>query len=200
MIAPAGTDRPRARARALPGLGHTLSLIRDPLSFLSRLPAQGDLVVMRLGSQRVVMVCDPALTYQLLVDDRTFDKGGPLYDRIREVSGDNLVTCPHGQHRRLRKLCQPSFSSERLAGYGATMSAVAQSTAAGWHEGQVLDVVRELTALVARATASTRQAPGCSRPWPASSPAAARTPPITAICSTPCYPPVTTKARRASGH
>ncbi len=137
---------------ALPGLGHTLSLIRDPLGFLSRLPAQGDMVVMRLGPQRVVMVCDARLTYQLLVDDRTFDKGGPLYDRIREVSGDNLVTCPHGQHRRLRKLCQPSFSSDRLAGYGATMSAVAQDTAAGWHEGQVLAVVREMTAMVARAT------------------------------------------------
>jgi cytochrome P450 len=110
------------------------------------------MVVMRLGSQRMVMVCDPQLTYQLLVEDRTFDKGGPLFDRIREASGDNLVTCLHGQHRRLRRLCQPSFSSERLAGYGATMSAVAQSTAAGWREGQVLQVVREMTALVARAT------------------------------------------------
>jgi hypothetical protein len=90
---------------ALPGLGHTLSLVRDPLGFLSRLPAQGDLVAIRLGSQRVVVVCDPKLTYQLLVEDRTFDKGGPLFDRIREVTGDNLVTCPHGQHRRLRRLC-----------------------------------------------------------------------------------------------
>lgn len=137
---------------ALPGLGHTLSMIRDPLGFVSGLPAQGDMVVMRLGSQRVVMVCDPHLTYQLLVEDRTFDKGGPLFDRVREVSGDNLVTCPHSQHRRLRRLCQPSFSSERLAGYGATMSAVAQSTTAGWHEGQVLEVVREMTSLVGRAT------------------------------------------------
>jgi cytochrome P450 len=32
------------------------------------------------------------------------------------------------------------------------MSAVAESTAAGWREGQVLQVVREMTALVARAT------------------------------------------------
>src|SRR5262245_48456164 len=110
------------------------------------------MVVIRLGSQRMVMVCDPRLTYQLLVEDRTFDKGGPLFDRIKEVSGDNLVTCPHGQHRRLRRLCQPSFSSERLAGYGATMSAVAESAAAGWREGQVLQVVREMTGLVARAT------------------------------------------------
>lgn len=137
---------------ALPGLGHTLSMVRDPLGFVSRLPAQGDMVLIRLGSQRMVMVCDPQLTYQLLVEDRTFDKGGPLFDRIREASGDNLVTCLHSQHRRLRRLCQPSFSSERLAGYAATMSAAAQSTAAGWRQGQVLDVVREMTALVARAT------------------------------------------------
>lgn len=127
-------------------------MIRDPLGFVSGLAAQGDMVVMRLGSQRVTMVTDPQLTYQLLVEDRTFDKGGPLFDRVREVSGDNLVTCPHGQHRRLRRLCQPSFSSERLIGYGATMSAVAQSTTAGWRDGQVLEVVREMTSLVARAT------------------------------------------------
>lgn len=137
---------------ALPGLGHTLSLVRNPLGFVSRLPAQGDMVAMRLGTQRVVMVCNPQLTYELLVEDRTFDKGGPLFDRIREVSGDNIVTCPHAQHRRLRRLCQPSFSSERLASYGATMSVAAQGTAAGWREGQELDVVREMTALVARAT------------------------------------------------
>jgi cytochrome P450 len=129
-----------------------LSLVRDPLGFVSALPAQGDMVVIRLGSQRMVMVCDPQLTYQLLVDDRTFDKGGPLFDRIREVSGDNLVTCPHHEHRRLRRLCQPSFSSERLAGYGSTMSAVAQGVVAGWRDGQVLHVVREMTALVVRAT------------------------------------------------
>lgn len=137
---------------ALPGLGHTLSLVRDPLGFVSKLPAQGDMVVIRLGSQRMIMVCDPRLTYQMLVEDRTFDRGGLFFDRIKEVSGDNLVTCPHSQHRRLRRLCQPSFSSERLAGYGATMSAVAQSTVTGWREGQVLAVVREMTALVARAT------------------------------------------------
>jgi cytochrome P450 len=110
------------------------------------------MVVIWLGSQRMVMVCDPRLTYQLLVDDRTFDKGGSFFDRIKEVSGDNVVTCPHSQHRRLRRLCQPSFSPERLAGYGATMSAEAQSAAVRWREGQVLAVVREMTALVARAT------------------------------------------------
>lgn len=139
-------------AGALPGLGHTLSLIRDPLGFVSGLAAQGDMVVIQLGSQRMVMVCDPRLTYQMLVDDRTFDKGGSFFDRIKEVSGDNIVTCPHSQHRRLRRLCQPSFSPERLAGYGATMSAVAENVAAGWREGQVLQVVREMTALVTRAT------------------------------------------------
>ncbi len=137
---------------ALPGIGHSLSLARDPLGFLTRLPAQGDLVTVRLGSRQVVMVCEPKLTYRLLVEDRTFDKGGPLFDRIREVSGENIVTCPHGQHRRLRRLCQPSFTAERLTGYAATMSEVARSTAAGWRDGQVLDVVREMTALVARAS------------------------------------------------
>jgi hypothetical protein len=49
-------------AGALPLLGHSLPLLRDPLAFISTLPAKGGLVELRVGSRPMVMVCDPALT------------------------------------------------------------------------------------------------------------------------------------------
>ncbi|MGA4844257.1 beta-ketoacyl synthase N-terminal-like domain-containing protein [Streptomyces sp. G45] len=79
---------------AVPLLGHVPALLRDPLRFVASLPACGDLVRLQLGTRPLVMVCDPGLTRRMLLDDRVFDKGGPLYERLRDVLGNGLGTCP----------------------------------------------------------------------------------------------------------
>ncbi|MGW3209020.1 hypothetical protein [Streptomyces sp. NPDC001135] len=80
----------------------------------SSLPAGGDLVWVRVSPWRAV-VCDPELTRRALVDDRTFDKGGVFYDRVREVVDDGVLTCPHRDHRRQRCLVQLAFRPTQLA-------------------------------------------------------------------------------------
>jgi hypothetical protein len=78
----------------LPVVGHTLSLWRDPWAFLTSLSAlDSGLVRIRLGPWTVVVVCDADLTHQVLSNDRTFDKGGPLFDVERKMLGDNVI--PH---------------------------------------------------------------------------------------------------------
>jgi cytochrome P450 len=131
--------------RSVPLLGHLLVLLRDPLEFLTSLPAHGDLVQIRLGPAAAIVVSDPELTRQVLIDDRTFDKGGPLFSRLREVLGDGLATCPHSRHRRQRRLVQPSFHHQRLPGYAKTMTANIDAVTSSWHDGQILDVQEELT-------------------------------------------------------
>ncbi|KOG89534.1 cytochrome P450 [Streptomyces varsoviensis] len=128
---------------ALPGLGHGLHLARDPLAFLSSLPAHGDLVWVGLGPHRVLMVCDPALTRQVLLDMRTFDKGGPFFDRIREVVGSGVGTCPADEHARLRRQCQPAFHPDRMPAYARLMAESAARVTAGWKHGEVIDVARQ---------------------------------------------------------
>ncbi|MGA4837393.1 cytochrome P450 [Streptomyces sp. G45] len=135
---------------ALPVVGHGLRMVRDPLAFLSSLPAHGDLVRVGLGPHRVVMVCTPALTRQVLLDTTTFDKGGPLYDRLRELLGSGLATCPAREHRRLRRLSQPSFQPDRMAVYARAMSELAADLAASWRHGQVIDAARESNRLTTR--------------------------------------------------
>ena len=88
---------------ALPLLGHLVRLLRDPLGFVRSLPERGDLVRIRLGPLEAIMVCDPGLIRHVLLDDRTFDKGGPVFDRAREAIGNGLGNCPHSDHRRQRR-------------------------------------------------------------------------------------------------
>ncbi len=141
---------------ALPLLGHTLALLRDPLRFLSSLPEHGDLVRIRLGLGLAIVICDPGLTRQVLLDGRTFDKGGPLFDKASEVLGDGLGTCPLAEHRRQRRLTQPAFHQARLPGYAQTMSDQCEAVTGGLAgNGQVIEALPEMTALTIRVTAAT---------------------------------------------
>ncbi|WP_438296213.1 cytochrome P450 [Streptomyces sp. HUAS TT7] len=131
-------------AGALPLVGHTLRILREPLAFLASLPAQGDLVRVRVGPLTAIVVCDPGLTRTVLLDDATFDRGGPFYDRVRESMGESGVgTCLHARHRRLRRLIQPAFHGSRLPGYAAAMSAAIGERVGAWRDGQALDVTAE---------------------------------------------------------
>jgi cytochrome P450 len=135
---------------ALPVIGHALPLLRSPLEFLRGLPAHGDVVQIRLGSRRVAIVCDPQLTHTVLVQDRIFDKGGPLYERAREIIGNGVVTCPSSEHRRQRRLMQPAFHHARLPFYAQVMSDRITAVIDGWRDGQVLDVVKEMQSITSR--------------------------------------------------
>ncbi|HEX4811871.1 MAG TPA: cytochrome P450, partial [Nonomuraea sp.] len=139
----------------VPFLGHAMSLLRDPLAFLESMPAFGDLVRLRLGPLEAILVCEPALTRQVLLDDRTFDKGGPLFDRAQEVFGVGLASCPHSLHRRQRRLAQPTFQPGRFPAYARTMTAQIAAVVDGWHDGQILDVPAEMAALTMRIALET---------------------------------------------
>ncbi|MCC2277725.1 cytochrome P450 [Streptomyces sp. ET3-23] len=139
----------------VPVLGHAPALLHNPLAFLASLPGHGDLLRIRAGTGTVVMVCDPVLTRQVLADDRTFDKGGPVLNRAREMAGDGLGTCPHERHRRLRRLCQPSFRHDRFPAYAAAVTASVDATARSWHDGQIIDPRPETHGAMARAAVET---------------------------------------------
>ncbi|MER7763113.1 cytochrome P450 [Streptomyces sp. NPDC097619] len=147
--APQPPSLPRAPGR-VPLLGHMIPLALDPLGFLAALPRRGDVVEIRLGPVRAVVVCDPALTHGVLTDDKTFDKGGELIERLREVIGDGLGLCPHDRHRRQRRLAQPAFHHERMPGYADRMAEHAADVTGAWRPGQDLDVYAEMTGLTTR--------------------------------------------------
>ena len=133
-----------------PLIGHGIAFYRRPLEFLNSLPAHGDLVELRLGPQRAWMVCHPELTDQVLKNPHTFDKGGPLYDRLRTLLGDGVGTCRHQVHRRQRRLLQPGFRKARVAEQTALMGEEVESVCREWRTGQEIDISATMLTLSAR--------------------------------------------------
>src|SRR5262249_46152969 len=140
---------------AWPLVGHTLSLLYDPLGFVTSLPAHGDLVRIRIGPFEAIMVCAPELVRQVLLNDRVFDKDGPIFARPRAASGDGLATSPPGPHRRQPRLAQPCFHPARLPDYAEVMTKHIATIPASWRDGQVLDVLPEMMTLTARTAVET---------------------------------------------
>jgi cytochrome P450 len=148
-------DGPARVPGALPLVGHVVPLLRDPLAFVRSLAAYGDLVEVRLGPVKTVIVCTPELTRRVLLDDRTFDKGGPVFGRFREIAGNGLVSCPHADHRRQRRLLQPAFRHARLAGYATVMAEQITAGVGSWQDGRIIDVTAEMQMIAGRSGVAT---------------------------------------------
>ncbi|MFF4410819.1 cytochrome P450 [Streptomyces sp. NPDC001404] len=142
-------------AGLMPFFGHLLQLRKGLLHFMESLPAQGDLVQIQFGPWKAHVVCDSALVDQMLRNDRTFDKGGPMFEKLRSVAGNGLVTCPYRDHRRQRRLLQPLFHRDRLPAYAQVMSEQITAVLDTWQDGQSIPVSAEMHRLAARVVART---------------------------------------------
>jgi cytochrome P450 len=140
---------------AAPLLGHLPRLLRDPMGYLDSLGERGGLFTVRLGPKKMVVVCDPTLTHEVLVADEVFDKGGPLFEAGLRTLPSGIGMVPHSSHRRIRKLIQPSFTRVRVAGYGEIMSERITAAVAGWRDGAELDVNAEMVAITSRVLLAT---------------------------------------------
>jgi cytochrome P450 len=134
----------------LPVLGHVVPLRRAPLEFLTSLSQHGDLVKIGLGRQPAYMVCHQDLVTQVLRDPRTFDWGGPFYDKTKLLMGNTLGNCPYRDHKRLRRLAQPSFRLNRIASYSSVMREELEAEMDTWRPGAVVEVNDALHAATAR--------------------------------------------------
>ncbi len=142
-------------AGALPGVGHLVPMMRDPLGFLGRAHEQGPLVRVQAGPATALLVCDLELTRQVLLAPRVFDKGGVFFNRFSDVVGNGLGTCPYAEHRRQRRLAQPAFHPSRLPGYADVMTRRIEEMSAGWHDGGVIEVAPEMLRLSVRIAVET---------------------------------------------
>ena len=146
MNAPATPAMSIGRAPGrLPFVGHARQLLFRPLEFLKSQRDRGDIVVFHPGPQRAYLVNNPELVHQMLTTHRRdFVKGGPLFEATRIAGGDGLINSDGDLHRRQRRLIQPVFHPERMPGYVAIMGDVAGATSESWHDGQSLDINREM--------------------------------------------------------
>jgi cytochrome P450 len=121
---------------------------RDPLAFFVDLArTYGDVVAYRMGGDQMFFLNAPHLVRDVLVtNNRLFMKGRGL-QRSKRLLGEGLLTSEDPIHLRQRRLMQPAFHKERIAGYGTTMVAYADRMRRTWRDGETLDVAQEMMRL-----------------------------------------------------
>jgi cytochrome P450 len=134
--------------KGLPVVGHLFAFRRDPIGLLQRLARDyGDLVYFRVGPQDVFLLNHPESIQNVLVThQRNFMKGRGL-ERAKVFLGEGLLTSEGEFHRRQRRLAQPAFHKQRVAGYGTIMAEYAVRTREHWQEGATVDVAQEMMRL-----------------------------------------------------
>jgi cytochrome P450 len=126
-------------------VGHLLQFRRDRLGLLTRAAReQGDMVRLRLGPYRPLLVCHPDLVRDVLVTHQRAYRKGPVLQRARVVLGEGLLTSEGDEHRRQRLLLNRAFHPGRMARYAEVMVAEAERTAGRWRAGRPLDVHAEM--------------------------------------------------------
>jgi cytochrome P450 len=129
--------------------GQTLvSFRRDPLLFLHQLTIRyGSVSSFRIGPQLLVLINDPeAIRDVLVTNQRAFRKGRGL-ERTKPLLGEGLLTSEGEVHLEQRRLAQPAFHRERIAGYGRTMVDWAARSRDRWADGETIDLAAEMMRL-----------------------------------------------------
>lgn len=141
-----------------PGMWATYRRLRaTPLSafpvFLTELEREyGSVVTFRVPWRRFYFLNDPAAIKALLVTQQHAFVKSEGTRAMRELLGDGLVTSEEPLHRRMRRVVQPAFHRERIAGYAQTMRDYAQA----WQPPQgVFDMHAQMMELTLRIASKT---------------------------------------------
>lgn len=131
----------------LPLVGHLLSYARDPLAFFERASKLGPFVRVELARMEAIVVTDPEIIEALCVtQNRQFQKDRFAQD-LQRVLGKGLLTSDGEVWRRQRRLAQPAFHKERIAGYARTMVDLTSAAVESWRDGEVRDAHADMMRL-----------------------------------------------------
>ena len=121
---------------------------RDQLGFYEACARDyGDVVETKMGPFRMLLVYHPDAIEELLVTrNRDFIKS-PGVQLLRPLLGDGLLLSEGDTWLRQRRLVQPAFHRQRVAGYGEVMAALAARHAAAWSDGAVVELYGEMMAV-----------------------------------------------------
>jgi cytochrome P450 len=109
--------------KGIPILGNSRDFQRDPLEFITQVAARyGDVARYRLGNVSFNQVVHPDGAQRILQDNNRNYVKGKLFNIIRDIGGDGLFTSQDDHWLRQRRLMQPAFHRQRIAGFGDIMT------------------------------------------------------------------------------
>src|SRR5215471_11464330 len=141
---PSAIKLPPGPKSSAPG-GQLVAMTRDPLRFLMKVARDyGDIAHFKLGPQDTVLVNNPEFIGDILVaHDWNF------------LKGRGLLTSEGNFHRRQRRLAQPAFHKQRIAGYAETMIQYTSRARDRLRDGETLDIAQEMMRLTLAIVAKT---------------------------------------------
>jgi len=137
--------------------GHMmLEFLRRRLPFMIESAEKyGDIVLFKVGNERIYLFNHPDLIRDVLVtNQKNFVKSRALV-RAKRVLGEGLLTSEGEFHLRQRRLAQPAFHRDRIATYGCSMVDYAERTSSRWRDSEQLDIHDEMMKLTLAIVAKT---------------------------------------------
>ncbi|MDJ0837886.1 MAG: cytochrome P450 [Acidobacteriota bacterium] len=135
----------------LPVLGNIREFMRNPLKFFERCAREyGDLVSIQFGGIPGVLVVHPDMIREVMVTQHKSMIKGRGTKRLEPLLGNSLLVAEHEDHKRLRRLSQPSFSKKNLAAYDRHITEEVDLLSNSWRDGAEIDMSREMMRLTLR--------------------------------------------------
>ncbi|MFD3922859.1 cytochrome P450 [Streptomyces sp. NPDC058595] len=129
-----------------PLVGHGPSLVGGSrrLTFMEGVRAHGPMVRIKAGPRDVVIVNSPELIHRMLTSQADEFTKGLLFEKLKLFGKDALPIAEGKPHLRRRRLMQPAFHREQIAGYVTTMRETVEPYISGWDGGTALDLKTEM--------------------------------------------------------
>lgn len=102
---------------------------------------------MRLMGEHAYALTDPQAIVEVFIEHGRETMKGRGLQGAKAVLGNGLLTSEGDVHMRHRRLVQPAFHRDRIAGYAVDMVLLTQEHARAWHEGLTLDMQADMSAL-----------------------------------------------------
>ncbi len=106
------------RTAGFPVVGSIPALLRQQTDYLfNAWHSHGDIYKLDLGPVSIMMLNHPDYAQHILRDNaRNYAKGGEMWESVRGVVGNGLVASEGDYWRRQRRMIQPHFHRQHLAG------------------------------------------------------------------------------------
>ncbi len=137
--------------------GHLAEARRDPLGlFVRALRQRSDVVRLRVGPLWFFLVLHPSAVREVLVErEANYDKRSRGYRMLRKLLGQGLLTSEGETWARHRRIANPAFRRQTVAGFATTIGEHARDHAERWQADEVIDVAEEMSQLTLAIAART---------------------------------------------
>ncbi|MFL5318485.1 MAG: cytochrome P450 [Myxococcaceae bacterium] len=148
-------------------LGHLPEIRRNPLQFILRTGREyPGIAKLRMGTLRAHLISDPEAVKRVLQDHvQNYTKDHLSYTFMRYVLGNGLLTSQGTFWLRQRRLAQPAFHRQRIAGMAKVMTDGATDLVRRWSEdpNEPRDIVEEMMQLTVQVASNALFGTGVER-------------------------------------